>query len=270
MSLSRKSRAVPRATRPALHLAARRRALEVPRLRSAALTRVSGFLAAALVALAATGCNPMVQGNGVLREDDRTSKLSPFLGVSAQDGILTDITVGPALRVVVSGDENVVQYVETTVQTDAALGIQVLVARVSFVNDYTTRNPLRLTVSVPELRFVRALGTTRAEAQGVGADRFRVEGGDGSTVVVAGAGVGAAPALEVALSGGQHGALLDARSYPVTTASVELTGSSRAQLQASGEVTGTAVPPSRVENSGSGLCSVQDGQGTVVSCLPGP
>ncbi|BDG03339.1 GIN domain-containing protein [Anaeromyxobacter oryzae] len=229
----------------------------------------SPAIVAALALLATAGCNPVVQGNGVFHEETRS--VPAFLGVSAEDGILVTVTAGGAQRVTVSGDENVVQHVETTVHTDVALGIQVLEAKVTFVDSYTSVHPLRLTVTVPELQLVRVQDPTRVEAKNVAAERFRVEAGDGGDVVLAGAGTGAAPVLEVVLSGVQHGAHLDAREYAVATSDVTLTGSSRAELQASLAVTGTAVPGSRVENSGTGTCRVTDGAGDPVSCaIPAP
>jgi hypothetical protein len=214
------------------------------------------------VAFALAGCNPEVQGNGVLREEPRS--VSAFLGVSVTDGVQVRVTAGASQRVVVSGDENVVQHVLTAVSTDTKAGIQVLEVSVNY--DYTTTHPLVVTVEIPELRLVRAHGGSQIDARSVAAERFRVEAFDGSDVVLAGAGTGDSPALEVVLSGSQHLAHLDARAYPVATAVVDLTGSARAELRASVSVSGVARPGSTVENAGSGTCLVQDGQGNAVTC----
>ncbi len=228
------------------------------------MTRSPGAAVAALALVAAMGCVPAVQGNGIFREETRD--VPAFLGLSVQDGMFVTVTAGGPQRVAVSGDENVVQHVQTTVHTDVALGIQVLEAKVTLVESYTSVHPLRLTVTVPELRLVRVQDPTRVEAKSIAAERFRVEAGDGGDVVLSGAGTGAAPVLDVVLSGTAHGANLDARAYAVATANVDLTGSTRAEVQANGTVTGTAAPPSRVENSGTGTCEVTDGAGTAVSC----
>lgn len=267
MQLDRKPSAVARVVRLARPGGASRGAREPSRRGVPDLARGVGALVAALLAIAASGCHPSIQGNGVLREEDRTSTLSPFVGVQVEDGIETDVAVGEPLRVVVSGDENVVPYVETKVETDATEGIPVLVARVSYLSGYTARNPLRLTVSVPDLRLARAVGKTRIAASEVAAEALRVEGGEGSTLLLSGAGTGASPALDVVLAG----ARLDARHYVVATASVALTGEALAQLDATQAVTGTAVPPGRVENSAPGAgCDVYDGSGNRVSCAPSP
>jgi hypothetical protein len=226
-----------------------------------------GALLAVALGLAAAGCNAEVQGNGVLREEPRN--VPAFLGVAVRDGVQVKVTAGAPQRVVVSGDENVVQHVEAAVRTDVALGIQVLELSVSFA--YTATHPLVVTIDVPELRLVRATDAAQVDARSVETERFRVEASDGSDVTLAGLGQGGASTLEAVLSGVQHGAHLDARSYPVAAATVDLSGSaSLAAVRASAVVTGVARAGTRVENAGAGTCDVRDETGALVSCALGP
>ncbi|HEY6098390.1 MAG TPA: DUF2807 domain-containing protein, partial [Anaeromyxobacter sp.] len=79
-------------------------------LAAAALLSVAGALA---------GCQPYVQGNGVYREE-RRNDLGAFTGVHLEDGIEATVTAGIAQQMVtVSGDANVLPYIETEVRTEA-------------------------------------------------------------------------------------------------------------------------------------------------------
>jgi hypothetical protein len=64
--------------------------------------------------------------------------------------------------------------------------------------------------------------------------------------------------MSVTLAGGQHlGATLDAREYPVDTATVSLQASGVvAELAASGHVSGTAVEGASLSNTGTATCDV--------------
>lgn len=215
--------------------------------------------AAALLALAAA-CAPEIQGSGVFHEETRS--VPPFVGVRVDDPLSASISIGPKQSVRVSGDANVVTQLETEVHIDPLRQIAVLELRVT--DHFTPVHPLRVDVTVPELRLLHAEDAATVTADGVKGAALEVEASDGSLVTLAGPG---GALLEATLSGGTHpGASLDASAYPVATAVVKLTGGARTELLASGAVEGTAAPGCTVENLGAGLCQVTDGQAQPVSC----
>lgn len=247
---------------------ARARSLGSSRIRGPALTpspHRPGPLARAatlLLLAVASACSPEIQGSGVLREETRN--LAAFAGVEVDDPIIVSIAIGPEQRVRVSGDSNVVAELETTVRTDPVRQLPVLEVRVT--DEFTVVHPLRLDVTIPELRLVRAEDAAIVDVSGAGGATLAVEASDGSVVRLAGPG---GARLDVSLSGGEgQGARLDASAYPVSSATVALTGGARATVRASGEVTGTAAPGCTLENVGAGLCQVTDGLGSPVSCAP--
>lgn len=224
-----------------------------------ALARAA-VLAVALLALSA--CAPEIQGNGVFRQEVRS--VPAFSGVATELPVVTSIAIGPAQQVIVSGDSNVLDQLETRVDTDPQRGLPVLELRVA--ETFVPIHPLRVDVTVPELRFLHAEGVATVDVTGARGDALTVEASDGSAVSLAGAG---GAALEVRLAGGAHaGATLDATGYPVTSADVALTGGAWAAVRASGAVSGTAAAGCVVENVGAGVCQVTDGAGSPVSCAP--
>jgi hypothetical protein len=231
--------------------------------RRRAATPAPGALAL-LGLIALVGCKPFVQGNGVLGEETRN--VAAFEGVSADDGIEVDVTVaaGTAQVVKLSGDANVVQNIETIVRNDAARGIAVLDVKSSV--QFDSIHPVTAVISVPTLRYVRATHACPVTASQVAVPAFEVDADEDAYVTLSGAG---GATLSVGLQGGQRGpATLDARGYPVDTASVALSGGSTALLAARVGVSGSATGASTVKNTGTATCTVSASADSKVTCGP--
>lgn len=214
-----------------------------------------------LGALAALpGCEPWVIGNGVFKEETRP--VAPFTAVSVQDGIEVQVAAGSAQRSLkVSGDENVLEHVKTSVKSEASG--PTLVVESDILNLETTL-PLLVTVTTPALVAATATEDAILAVTGVAGPDFAVTAASGAAVTLAGAG---GEHILVTLSGGEGGgATLDARSYIVNTAEVTLSGGSLAQLHVDGLVTGTASERSTIENLGEGTCQVVASGGSTVAC----
>ena len=240
--------------------AARRRTATTPGARAGRSPGrlVVGVAMGLLSTLLLTACEPFVEGNGRLRLETRT--VPAFEGVHVESGIAVEVHAHAAeTKLVVSGDENVLQHVQTDVRPDH--GRQVLFVRSTAA--FGSTNPVRADISVPSLRYLAALDRATAIASGVeGADRFEVEGVDGATLRLSGSG---GTSLEVHLAGGSHGgSRLEASDYPVATASVDLGAGSTAALDASERVTGTASGAGAVQIQGGGSCEVTPSS----ACVP--
>ena len=264
------------ATIPESPRACARPAAPAPSARSPAgstLPLRAGLLAGALALLGA--CTPYVQGNGVLREETRS--VDVFEGVSVSDGVLVNVAAGATsaarVAVTVSGDENIVyQNLKTEVRTDGETGRPVLVVYVD-MSDFSTTHPLRVSASVPVLTVLRASGVHAGSSSQIDATvsrvaELRVSAEKEAIVKVPAAPAGiAADRLDVVLS---SGAWLSAQSCEAVQADVQLTGASRAQLRASGSVTGSVIEGSTLENAGTGVCTgVTRSTDSTVSC-PSP
>jgi hypothetical protein len=208
-----------------------------------AARRFAGLLAA-LGLLA--GCEPYVEGNGRFRQETRS--VAAFEAVHVESGIAVDVLAGAAAQtLVVSGDENVLQYVETNVH-DGVLTLRV-------TERFDSKNPLRAGISVPQLRSLAANDRATVTAIGViGVETFTVEAVDGAIVSLTGSG---GTSLEARVVGGEHGASrLRAGEYPVARASLQVAGGSTAVVDVSERVTGTAAGGSVVTVEGGGACEV--------------
>jgi hypothetical protein len=205
--------------------------------------------AAALAALPA--CNPTLQGNGVLAEETRT--VGPFTGVHVQDGVAAHVTVstGSAQSVRVVGDANIVPHIVTETepeQVSSTATVQALNVRVD--GSYQPTIAWAVVVTMPSLVLVKANDASPVDVKYAATPSMRVDAGGRSAVTLDGSG---GAFLDVHLSD----ASLYARGYRVDAAWVDLSGGSRAMLQSSGPVAGTAGGSSFVDNMfGVGPCFV--------------
>jgi putative autotransporter adhesin-like protein len=219
-------------------------------------------IALALLACGLAACEPFVQGNGVFREERRADP-GPFTGIHVESGVEATVTAGVADRsVTVSGDANVVPYIQTEVRTDS--GRQVLHVWIS--KAFVGTIPPRAIVEVPALEFALATQSSRVNGKSLAASSFEVVADQGGNVVLEGAALPAGDSIDVRLA---TGAILNATAYGVSEgASVQLSGGSVARLRCDGPVSGNVTGGSQLENlQGSGSCAavVVDGNSTL-SC----
>lgn len=211
--------------------------------------------AALLVALAA--CDPYVQGNGVYFEESRN--VGTFTGLHVEDGIVATVSVNPvsqASSVLVSGDANVVPWIETEIEQDATYGA---ILHVSISQDFEKTIPPSTVIQLPQFRYVLARQGSKVTATGASAPLFTVDGSEGSQIELVGPGgiggdVPAGTALDVTLATGSR---LVAKWYIVTNAAdVALSGASVAEIHSDGGVVGSVTGQSRLDNRfGTGSCA---------------
>ena len=197
-------------------------------------------------ALALVACTTHVTGNGVLGVEQRT--VPPFDEVAITLGIEATVTAGAATQeLTISGDENLLQYILTPVESG------VLKTRLNGIDGIESVHPLRITAKVLELHAVHASGASRVDVKGAGSTEagftFEVGASEASGVQLQGPGGGQ---LLVVLSGGSA---LDAYACPVAGANVVLSGSSTLRINSAGEVAGSATGASTVEITGGGTCA---------------
>jgi hypothetical protein len=188
-------------------------------------------------------CDPVVYGDGVYREETRGVRA--FTGISVDLGMIATVTAGQPQQVVLSGDENILQYVKLDVN-DAG----VLVASASA--DIRPRIPLRLTAQAALIVAAYAKGESHLEVLEASAPSFTVGAADHSEVHLEGAG---GDSLDATVSGASH---LDARGYHVAGADLALSAASQAEVwvQAPGTLAGDVSGGSAAQVVGGGTCAV--------------
>ena len=163
----------------------------------------------------AAGCH-VVEGNGVRGIDERT--VPGFERVHVEDGLEVEVVVGERTenKVVVSGDENIVTYVETEVR-DGELRLSMP------VGSFSTRSPLKVTVEAAYLNRLEADDGARVEASGLNAQTLALAANGGAQVTAE----GACDRLDL---GADHGARALLRGLSARSAFVSVEGGSHAEV----------------------------------------
>jgi hypothetical protein len=140
---------------------------------------------AGVVGLALTGCGEEggARDHGSGRIVDKELAVTGFTGVRVSFGVHADITVGEPERVVLRGDDNLLERLQPkVVQGQLVLQRDALWEQ----NPPTPTEPLRLTVVTPRFNRLQASAGARARAVGVDSADFALDVSSGAQVALAG------------------------------------------------------------------------------------
>jgi putative autotransporter adhesin-like protein len=180
-----------------------------------ALVAVSGAMT--LLAFAQPAAAFELFGSGVSKSENRTP--GNFTRIEASGSTILEITAGQSSTVVtVTGDDNIVPLVNTTVSGD--------VLHISTEGIHRTNLPLVVKIGLPTLSGIHASGASKISAINLKGDHFDLDG-SGSTKATIGGAVGR---LGIKVSGAGH---VDAGGLAVKDADVSTSGAGNVEVNAS-------------------------------------
>ncbi|WPB74657.1 head GIN domain-containing protein [Archangium violaceum] len=210
-----------------------------------------------LLVVAVMGCRlgPSVRGSGQLVQEER--QLSGFMSVEVHDGIALTVVVDPSQpwKVAVVGDDNLVRLMHTEISESVGLHV---FFHPEEVGNWSSRNPLRVEVTMPKLQVLSRSGGGTVDVSGsvtgVNDDRsVAVAAHGGGTVKVRGLD---ASYLSLDVSGGgdvtmegrslqvkstmSGGTVLRARELSVQEATLASSGGGSTELEVSNALRVTA------------------------------
>lgn len=195
-----------------------------------------------LLALLLPACAEMT-GSGV--DATQTRDVGAFTRISVESGITATVQVGERSPLVITGEDNLLGHVLTRVR-DGEL-------TVAFDGRVKMGHGIRVLVGTQVLDAINASGGSRVEASALRGDAVSISASGGSRVHVGT--VDATTSLEVSSSGGSRlelagsaptllvdssgGSALDASRFAAKSATLDLSGGSRATATVAGKVTGS-------------------------------
>jgi hypothetical protein len=194
---------------------------------------------------ALAGC---IQGQGPVTSERRD--VAAFTRIEATAGIRVVVRIGPSEAVEVTAQENLLPVIATDLRGDT-LSIEAS-------EDFTTLEPVTVTIVVPALDGITLSGGSQAVIDGLDAESLELRIRGGAQVTAAGS-VGS---LTLHADGGATASLED---LSVRVATVSIDGGATATLTASDDVTGTAAGGSRLTVLGDAVLSVEESGGSVVA-----
>ncbi len=193
-----------------------------------------GVLATTALALllASAGCGK--KGSGVKKEEVR--EVGAFTAVSIEGAMRLNVVIGPAQKVVISGDDNIVPDVVTKVDGDKLV--------IETEGSYRTELPLTATVTVPKLTALEISGASKGNVKGITGDNFSVEVSGAAKVTLA----GTVNKLAVEVSGA---AKIEAAGLKAHDVAVESSGASKIETHAERSLTAKVSGAGSVRYKGS-------------------
>lgn len=191
-------------------------------------------LVVGMVALLTSACWH-IEGSGVYAE--QTRPMGPFSEVVLSGGLKAELSAGAEPSVVVSGDDNIVCAIETTVSGDK------LVISPEPGIAFSERQPLLVRVTATTLSSVEASGASEISARGISTRSLNVEASGASRVDL----TGWAEHVELEAS---DASVIKAFDLASNTALVEASGASKVRVRADLEVHVEASGASDVEVAG--------------------
>lgn len=182
-----------------------------------------------------SGFGPTLVGSGVSLTEDRM--VDAFTKIEVGGALNVNVTIGESTSMTVTGDDNVVALIGSTV-TDGTLHLHL-----NHEGRVKEKTPLQIIVSCETLTKVDVSGACKVEIDGVTGSDFDI-GLSGASELTLG---GQCSQLQAEVSGASS---LKASSLQAARAIVDVSGASNAAVNASDSIIGSASGASSIRYSG--------------------
>lgn len=170
-----------------------------------------------------------VPGSGVRKTEQRT--LDPFSSITTEGAFEIEVVAQKPQSLEISGDDNLLPLVSTEVSKG--------VLRIKNTRGYSTREPLKIKISVPNVEFIRTDGAGRMEISGLKNDSLKIHSNGAPTIHVA----GETKALEINTNGAGK---IDTHKLRATSAVIEANGVPTVEVFASDDLKVNVSGPAHV------------------------
>lgn len=185
-----------------------------------------------------------VTGSGIRKVEKR--ELSPFTSIATDGAFEIDVVCQQPQSLEIEGDDNLLPMVSTEVSNG--------VLRINSVGSYSTRTPMKIKISVPNIEGITANGAGKIEVSRLKNDKFDIDSNGAPTVIVS----GETKELEIEANGAGH---VDTHKLRASRAGVESKGVAKVEVFASDVLNVTVSGPAQV---------IYDGDPAVNQTVNGP
>ena len=174
-----------------------------------------------------------ISGSGKRELQKRT--VAPFTSISSEGAFTIEITCQKDLSLEVEGDDNVLEFVT------AEVGGNIL--RLKNTKNYSTNEPVKFRISVPNLEGLSVSGAGRIDIKGMNNDKFEVDANGAPTITVA----GTTKVIDVGTNGAGK---IDTTKLHASRGVVDANGAARVDLDVTDQLDATVNGPSTVTYKG--------------------
>ncbi|MGI8897335.1 MAG: head GIN domain-containing protein [Pyrinomonadaceae bacterium] len=194
-----------------------------------------------------------VTGSGVRKVERRT--LTPFTSISTDGAFQIEVVCQQPQTLEIEGDDNILPMVSTEVSNG--------VLRINNVGSYSTRTPMKIKISVPNIVGISANGAGTIEVSRLKNDKFDIKSNGAPTILAS----GETKELEIDANGAGN---VDAHKLRASRAEVDSKGVVKVEVFVSDVLNVTVSGPSQVIYDGDpDVNQTVNGPGSVKKRNPG-
>lgn len=190
-----------------------------------------------LLPMFALGCHhamrSQVRGSG--KREIQKREVAPFTSISTEGAFTIEVTCQKDLGLEVEGDDNLLSLVSTDVSNK--------VLRLRNTGNYSTNEPIKIRVSVPNLERLAVDGAGRIDIKDVDNEKFEIDADGAPAISVS----GATKLIDIDTSGAGK---IDTHNLHAARAVVDSKGVSKVDLDVADQLDVTVSGPSSVTYKG--------------------
>lgn len=190
-----------------------------------------------LLPLLAAGCHHgrRAEINGSGKRVMQKREISPFTSISTEGAFEIEVTCQKEPSLEVEGDDNVLEFVTAEVRGD--------VLRLNSSKSYSTDEPVRFKITVPNLEGLTVSGGGRIDIKDMKNDRFEIDSNGAPNIIVS----GSTKTIDIGSNGAGK---IDTHNLRASRGVVDSKGVSRIDLDVTDQLDITVSGPSTVTYRG--------------------
>jgi len=184
----------------------------------------------------AAGCHGMgaqIRGSGKRERQKRT--VAPFTSISTEGAFFIEVTCQKDLSLEVEGDDNVLEYVTNDVSGN--------VLRLKSTKKYSTGEPVKFKISVPNLEGFSLNGAGRVDIKDMKNDKFEIDANGAPVIYVS----GTTKVIDIGVNGAGK---IDTTKLHAARAVIDTNGAAIVDIDVSDQLDATVNGPSTVTYKG--------------------
>jgi hypothetical protein len=190
-----------------------------------------------LLTIFAAGCHialdDQIKGSG--KRERQKREVAPFTSITTDGAFTIEVTCQKDLSLEVEGDDNVLDLITADVSGN--------VLRLKNTKNYSTEEPVKFKISVPNLEGLSVNGAGRVEVKGLNNERFEIDSNGAATIVVS----GNTKVIDVGANGAGQ---IDAQNLRAARGVVDSNGVTKIDLDVADQLDATVSGPSTVTYQG--------------------
>jgi hypothetical protein len=190
-----------------------------------------------LLTVVAAGCHigldTEVKGSG--KRERQKREVAPFTSITTDGAFTIEVTCQKDLSLEVEGDDNVLEFVTAEVGRNNL--------RLRSTKRYSTNEPVKFKISVPNLEGLSVNGAGRIEVKGLNNEKFEIDSNGAATIVVS----GNTKVIDVGANGAGQ---IDAQNLRASRGVVDSNGVTKIDLDVADQLDATVSGPSTVTYKG--------------------